>query len=219
MAITAGAIQRYNNHNTTTTTNTTTTPIQMRALIPVAFARPSIESKDHSRALRNYWAFISCGFPMNTDSSIARLKACNKLMTSIKTSYVAPIQMWIQSNILPLLPQFLQRKTAYDIFSRHSIVFSNVPGPPHTIHFCGEKILGIQVIFPNLIPQCLIVSYANEIFMNMVIDCHVIKDCDILLPRFYMEEAIALGKEYGIVKQEGDVSAGKSKQGIFSIIA
>ena len=46
-----------------------------------------------------------------------------------------------------MLPQFIQRKTAFDIFSRHSMVFSNVQGPPTAVTICGERILGGTYIY------------------------------------------------------------------------
>ena len=63
----------------------------------------------------------------------------------IKKSPIAFVQLWIQSNLLPLLPKFLQQNTALDLFKRHSMVFSNVPGPDKATFFAGEKIVGMQV--------------------------------------------------------------------------
>jgi WS/DGAT C-terminal domain len=215
MAITAGAIRRYCELKGDSFSQSA----QMRALVPVAFPRSTGVRTSPSKALRNYWAFVSCAMPINASTCKDRLTSCTAAMNTIKKTYAAPIQMWIQSNILPLLPQFLRRKTAYDIFSRHSIVFSNVPGPPEAIHFAGERILGIQVVFPNLLPQCLILSYAGEIFMNMVLDCSVIKEGDVLLPRLFIQEAIDMAKEYGLEMTETDIASPKSKQGVFGIIS
>ena len=79
--------------------------------------------------------------------------------------------------------------------------------------------LGIQGIFPNLLPQCIVLSYADELFLNMVIDCHVVKDGDTMLPRLYLEEALALGRAYGVNMSENDMQASLSKDGVFSLIS
>ena len=55
--------------------------------------------------------------------------------------------------MLALAPDFLVKKTAHDVFSRHTMVFSNLPGPTEDLVFCGETVTGMQIIFPNLIPQ------------------------------------------------------------------
>ena len=216
MAIASGAIRRYCEELGDPALNRT---VQSRALVPVAFPRPSEKLLDPELALQNYWAFISCPLAVGSSSSRERLLKTSKDMTSVKASSMAPIQMFLQTYVLPLLPQFIQRKTAYDIFSRHSLVFSNVPGPPAPIHFCGEKVLGIQVIFPNLLPQTLIISYAGEVFMNMVLDTEIIKDGDTLLPKFYLEEALSLAKAYDIEADASSVVSPMSKGGIFSIIS
>lgn len=216
LAITAGAIRRYCEANKDPAL---LRAVQTRALVPVAFPRSSAAAKDPTSALRNYWAFISCAIPVGLPDCKKRLEACNKTMNAIKYSSAGLIQMFIQTNLLPSLPQFLRRKTAYDIFSRHSLVFSNVPGPPAPIHFCGEKILGIQVVFPNLLAQTLIVSYAGEVFMSMAIDGHVVKDGDALLPKYYLEEALALGQAYGIHQKAAEVVSKTSKEGLFSVIS
>ncbi len=44
---------------------------------------------------------------------------------------------------------------AQDLFSRHSIVFSNLPGPAEEMYLCGEKLLGMQAVFPNLLAQVI----------------------------------------------------------------
>lgn len=76
----------------------------------------------------------------------------------------------IQNNILPLAPDFLRKQLAQDIFSRHSMVFSNVPGPAEPMYLCGEKLLGMQALFPNLIAQVtsiLFISF-NPVFPILV---------------------------------------------------
>ena len=216
MAITAGAIRRYCEELGDPALSLA---VQSRALVPVAFPRPAKKLLDPELALQNYWAFISCPLAVGSSSSRDRLVRTSQDMSSVKSSSMAPIQMFLQTHVLPLLPQFIQRKTAYDIFSRHSLVFSNVPGPPAPIHFCGEKVLGIQVIFPNLLPQTLIISYAGEVFMNMVLDTEVIKDGETLLPRFYLEEALSLAKAFDIEADASSVVSPVSKNGIFSIIS
>lgn len=39
-------------------------------------------------------------------------------------------------------------------------VFSNLPGPTEQLVFCGETVTGMQIIFPNLIPQVYILCNA-----------------------------------------------------------
>jgi hypothetical protein len=50
-------------------------------------------------------------------------------MGALKSSLVAPCQLFIQNALLPYVPAFVTRKTCYDTFARHACVFTNVPGP------------------------------------------------------------------------------------------
>jgi hypothetical protein len=217
MAITSGAIRRY--CQGVNDQQGLSKSVLMRALIPVGIPRPAAQATDPTYALRNYWAFVSCPLPVGVESTRGRLLASQEAMNYVKLSSMAAIQMWMQTHVLPRLPQFLRRKTAYDIFSRHSMVFSNVPGPSQPIHFCGEKVLGLQVVFPNILPQTLIVSYAGEVFMNMVLDTSLVKGAETLLPKYYVEEAMALAKEYNLSTKESEILSRTSKEGVFGVIS
>lgn len=47
---------------------------------------------------------------------------------------------------------------AQQLFSRHTLVFSNVPGPAQPVSIGGKRVLGIYSAFPNLITQVLATS-------------------------------------------------------------
>lgn len=151
-----------------------------RALIPVAFPRTN-------KGMRNSWSFVSTSLPVGKNNCIERLQVCNEEMTQLKRSPDAAVQLWIQSNILPILPTSISQTAALDLFKRHSLVFSNLPGPDKTQYFAGEAIVGFQILFPNLIPQVIILSYNGGIFMNMIIDPDVVTRVDRIC-EFYVDE-------------------------------
>ena len=137
----------------------------------------------------------------------------------LKTSPTAGVQMWLQRQLPRILPQFLQQKTAYDIFSRHTMVFSNVPGPSRDIYVCGERVLGMQVLFPNLVPQSLLISYADSVFFNMSLDEDDLPGPAFIdLPLLYVDELRELGKAFGLDCSDAVVLSTISPGGIFGII-
>lgn len=86
--------------------------------------------------------------PINGQNSVLdRLQKAHKITSSLKSSPLAGVQMWIQTHMLPYLPKFLTQNTAFDVFARHSIVFSNVPGPEQQLHMCGQKLVGLQGVY------------------------------------------------------------------------
>jgi hypothetical protein len=114
--------------------------LQQRFLLPVALPR---DVSDPNSALRNKWAFASLPVPLSSSGDAKdKVLAVNHATNAIKSSPVVGVQWWVQSVILPLLPAFLVRQTAYDLFARHSLVFSNLPGPTENVAFGPEADLG-----------------------------------------------------------------------------
>lgn len=80
-------------------------------------------------------------------------------------------------------------------------MFSNLPGPAQPLLFGGEKVLGMQIIFPNLIPQVIIISYAGGVYFNMSLDPDLV-DGHVELPRLFLEECADLARSYGVDASE-----------------
>ena len=80
------------------------------------------------------------------------------LSLSLLLAILPPFSLFPRSRaraaqVLPWLPLSLSRQTCYDIFTRHTCVFTNVPGPGKAILFAKQEVTGIQMVFPNLISQ------------------------------------------------------------------
>jgi len=111
-------------------------------------------------------------------------------MTALKNSPYAPVQLKVQEGAANL-PVSLSRKTVFDIFQRHSIIFSNVPGPDKQVLFGGEKVTGTQMFFNNLLPQVGILSYNGKVFMNMNMDTEAIPGGE-KIADYFAQELVAL---------------------------
>ena len=107
------------------------------------------------------------------------------------------VQYSVQETMPPKVGLKLARQTLYDTFSRHSLVFSNVPGPQYPCLFGGEKGIGCYMLFNNLIPQIGILSYNNQIYMCMTIDPTSYPECDKLSP-FYQQALVKLAKSSNV---------------------
>jgi len=202
LAATSGAIRRYcarkgDSWVSSSGRRSPADSIQCRALLPVAFPRSRADTDSSTRALRNIWSFASTAMPMKGESSQERLAECAAGTTRLKSSPAALIQLWMQNNVLPLAPDFLRQQLALDLFSRHTMVFSNVPGPAESLRLCGERLLGLHVLFPNLIAQAIIVSYNGGVFFNMSIDNQLVDMCD-LLPELFLEEMREMATSFGV---------------------
>jgi hypothetical protein len=197
MAAMCGAIKRYCVLKNDPLVTNAAKKLISRALLPVAFPRSSKSVNTPSNSLRNLWSFVSAPLPINAKSSKERVSVCAKATKALKSSPLALVQLLIQNNVVCLLPEFMQRQIAHDVFSRHTMVFSNLPGPAKPIFIGEEQVLGFQIMFPNLIPQVLLISYNGGVHCNMSLDPELVDLCD-ELPRLYLEELLELAASYGI---------------------
>lgn len=107
------------------------------------------------------------------------------------------MQLSIQETIPPILPLNLARQTVFDTFSRHSVVFSNVPGPSYPCLFAKKPALGCQMFFNNIIPQVGILSYNNQVFTNIILDPEAFPSGE-KLSEFFKEALIEIAKESNV---------------------
>jgi hypothetical protein len=218
LSATAGAIRRYCEkvQDSSLRAASLREPLRARALVPVAFPRPKKNLIDPSKAMQNYWAFASIGMPIAEDSEVARLRSTASNTIALKNSPIVAVQMWVQSYLLPLLPSFLVQQTTLDLFSRHSVVFSNLPGPSDQLFLCGKRLQAVQVVFPNILPQVLIISYGGEVFFSMSVDDEAVKTD--VLQQCYLEEMRALGMALGVAHNDKTMLSKISPGGVFGVI-
>jgi len=224
-ALLAGAVRRYcASQGELDLKDTQDFPeVQTRALIPVAFPRAAAATKKEKNArsltapfdddddgdggskndaIRNLWCMLSCGLPVGVASPLRRIAAVQKSTYYLKRSPRAVVQLFIQNTVLPWLPASLSQQTCVDIFSRHSCVFTNVPGPDEAILFAGIQVTGIQMVFPNLLSQVSMLSYDGNLISNCVVDPQVVKHPS-QLRKGFVDELAAMATALEVPLPEG----------------
>lgn len=159
--------------------------IQCRALLPVAFPRPAEHMKDSDTALSNKWCFFSTDIGLDIPDILDRLQFIHAKNLDIKSTPRVLIQLSIQNKLLPYLPAVVGQQTLFDIMSRHSLVFSNVPGPDRHVLVAGKVVTGVQMLYANLIPQVGFLSYAGNVYGNVMLDPSALEDSN-RLAHFYI---------------------------------
>lgn len=177
---------------------------QSRVLMPVAFPRSNEELEDREAALGNRWAFVSVKLPIDYKYALHRLKKTVQIMNETKTSGVMLAALKITDTGSSIMSQSQYQKTAMELMERHSVVFSNVPGPDFEIKTFGSKLDEIFMIYPNAITQTGILSYNGRISFCVTLDPTTFKNADLLGPLF-VKELIQLGREAGLTVCEDDV--------------
>jgi hypothetical protein len=84
-------------------------------------------------------------------------------------------------------------------------VFSNLPGPEERVAVagCGQPLLGLQVTFPNLIPQALLLSYHGNVYFNLSLDGEAVDVA--LLRQAWLTELKELALALGVPCTHGDM--------------
>ena len=185
--------------------------VQCRALLPVALPRPRDEINDPKSALSNKFSMVSTNFGVHCNDVMERLRFVNKQTKLLKSSPVAYIQLLAQNTLPPLLPISFGQQTVYDVFTRHSLVFSNVPGPDRPCLFGGKVCTGVQMFYSNLITQIGIISYAGRVYGNMLLDPDAVPDSQ-SLALFYADALVQLAEHLNVTPPANLVNEAKKQQ-------
>jgi diacylglycerol O-acyltransferase len=178
--------------------------------MPVALPRPQSELNDKSLALRNTWCMVSTDMGVGCDDIMERLDFIRSQTLAIKSTPRALVQLWIQNAIPPLLPASVARQTVYDVFSRHSLVLTNVPGPDRPCLIAGKVATSMQIFLFNLLPQISFMSYAGQIMGNMVADPNELPESN-LLADLYAAALVQLAERLGVPDVPLELTGGVCK--------
>lgn len=175
--------------------------LQCRALLPASLPRSKHSLQDPATAMTNQFCMVSADMSVGYTDIMERLEAIRTTTSFLKTTPRAFLQLWLQNNIVDKLPVFVGRTTALDIFSRHSLVLTNVPGPPEPCRIGSKVVQGLQLFFPNVIPQVDLLTYAGQVYGNIVYDPDCLAEGD-SLAGLYAKALVTLGREIQLDEKE-----------------
>lgn len=162
--------------------------VRSRALVPVAFPRSAEETADRATCLHNKWCFVSARLPVHVaGGALERVRAAHDEMNVLKNSPTAYLTLGLQNGVLSKLPYMASRMTLVEVMRRHTIVFSNVPGPQTPTLFAQRRIKALQMVFPNMLPQVGCLSYNGSVNFNFVLDPAVVSRPDIITALYAAE--------------------------------
>lgn len=187
----AGAIKRYCESQKLVMESP---EVSVRALVPVGFPH-----NPKSKKLGNNWSFVSVPFPVSKPTTQERLEETQSSWAVIKNSMFAPVSLIISRIVADYLPLCIPQDTTTQMMARHSVIFSNVPGPDHAICLAGAELGEIQMVFPNLITQFGLLSYNGTLYGNFVVDPKLVPD-GAKIGTYYLQELQAMATAYGVAQ-------------------
>mmetsp|Transcript_11093 Transcript_11093/g.24052 ORF Transcript_11093/g.24052 Transcript_11093/m.24052 type:complete len:530 (+) Transcript_11093:73-1662(+) len=171
--------------------------IQCRGLLPVGFPRSEDVLNDKYAAMRNIWCMVSCDMGVGYSDIKDRLNHVHAKTMEMKEKPRAFMQLQVQNNLGPYIPVSVGQQTVFDTFSRHSLVLTNVPGPSNKVLFAGKKVKSVQLFFDNLLTQVDLISYAGEVYGNMVFDADQLPNSEVF-GQLYLAALVKLAKSLDV---------------------
>ncbi|CEL96964.1 unnamed protein product [Vitrella brassicaformis CCMP3155] len=171
----------------------------LRSLTAMVLPRSLDEDVPADRVLRNGFVLVSTQLPIHIADPKDRLRQMAQTTARLKTRHQQMATYTLMATVGPVAPWWFTSKTCLDLFSRHSLVVSNVPGPKELCTFCDKPVHDVQVVYPNLVPQLMFVSYAGRLRTNFVIDPDLWPQHH-QLGSFIVAEALELAKSVGVTQ-------------------
>eukprot|EP00931_Biecheleriopsis_adriatica_P117833 TRINITY_DN93315_c0_g1_i1.p1 TRINITY_DN93315_c0_g1~~TRINITY_DN93315_c0_g1_i1.p1 ORF type:complete len:486 (+),score=102.79 TRINITY_DN93315_c0_g1_i1:21-1478(+) len=146
--------------------------LEFKCIMMMALPRP-IEDNDPCSALVNKELFVSCPLPIDDATEEGRMGKVMEAMSKLKSKGFMAGYIGFTNFLTSVAPSCLLRKAAAETFSKHSILVTQVPSTTCPLKFPaegGQEMQEPQMVFPNCITQCSIITYNGEIHANLVAD-------------------------------------------------
>lgn len=173
MAALAGALRRYaievNNDPVLTDGKR---QVECKSMVMIGLPRKVDENK-LTDALCNNILFASIPLPIDEPSAGGRLRrvveGCNDLKSKPYMSGLIGFTRFFTG----IAPRRLLNMAAAELFSKHTLLVTNVPSTSVEMTWPkegGETVQGLSVVVANVMPQVSLVSYNGALYSNIVAD-------------------------------------------------
>lgn len=174
---------------------------RLRSMTPLAIPHKVSPNQIFTHTMANQFTFMLTPLPVAERSAKERVLKAHSIWQVFKTRSYVPASFAL-TKLSGILPIEQRRQTCLDLFQRHSVVFSNVPGPAHDVFIGGSKVSGISSYYVNVVPQVIVVSYAGEMHYSLVMQPMGkpggASDCRIALPKCFQEELDELKSAFNV---------------------
>eukprot|EP01134_Creolimax_fragrantissima_P003486 CFRG3486T1 len=125
--------------------------------------------------LENQWNFLPIPVPCSLNDSLDRLYFCKTYCDDQKISPASHVAYNLNNFAGKILPSDTFCDMTYDLFSKCTTVFSNVPGPQGEVSIQGNPVQSIS-FFANSLTGAVfgLCSYNNMVHLSCVADVNII---------------------------------------------
>jgi len=179
-----------------------------RSMTPFNVPHPIPEGKLYSHTMVNSWSFLINQLPTAPTSAKDRLKLSNKMWAPVKKRSFVPAAFSTTRLAGDLgTPLFLQQAVCRMLFSKCSVIFSNLPGPAEDeLFICGAKLESVNAFHPCATQQAIVISIFGEMHYSLTVPMNEELekrngsegDVRVALPKLFLEELDELRMEMGV---------------------
>jgi len=161
-----------------------TSPTLLRALCAVA-----LPDDYPAGTMYNNFLMPSIALPVADADRAARLAAVQREMGRTKGSLAGFFMGKLLTIASRLGLDHIVGQTQNTIFKKHAFVYSNMPGFSEQVHFLSPShpVSHFAVYFPNLVSQCLFVSYNGTLSFSLSTDAATVAKPQLLVDSFVAE--------------------------------
>jgi len=120
--------------------------------------------------LRNDFTFVSWPIPVQYQEFSKRVEICFANANKLKTSLQALFAQVSTTMVARLGLDFIIEDGTTNGMKRHTCVFSNVPGFEEQSYFLKKRIVKLEASYLNVIPQLIILTYNQNIYITLTCD-------------------------------------------------
>lgn len=146
--------------------------VECKSQIMMALPR-EIDESDPTSALCNKILFASTRLPIHEDTPEKRMAGTIQSFTDLKSKAFMSGAIGIQNFLASIAPQSVMNKAASEVWSKHTMMVTNVPSPSVPMRFPaqgGEVVKGVSLVICNVEPQVSICTYNQNVYASIVAD-------------------------------------------------
>ena len=143
---------------------------KVRLLFPfnMRYGTPDITSPDQ---FGNQFTLLPLAMPVHVADPVERLKACQAKCDELKLSPLPKVLIATNKIGLKALSMSKYEKLTVDLFSKHTGIFTNVPGPTHAVAFAGEMVQDLMFYVSAFVGfNISIISYNGRFNVGVLCD-------------------------------------------------
>jgi hypothetical protein len=135
----------------------------------------------------------SVGLPVHLAEPAERLHETVKRCEELKVSPERAVLLAINKLGTKLLPPSVVAQTSFGVMDKHSVLLSNVAGPPQRIALLGRPVASIAFFATSLVSTCFdVISYDGTLQLSVLADPAVLPRGAAPLLRAFEDELDAL---------------------------